>query len=119
MHRIDQKDGAPYVPTPIAYNDLLFLWNDKGIVSCVDAPTGKVLWIKRVGGNYFGSPVRIDDKIYAVSTDGDVIVIKASAEYELLASNSLGEMCHTTPAVAHGKMFVRTYNHLISVGGKK
>lgn len=119
VRRIDQKDGAPYVPTPVAYGDLLFLWNDRGIASCVNAVSGEVHWVKRVGQNYFGSPIRIQDKIYCVSTDGDVIVVKASAEYELLATNSLGENCHSTPAVADGVMYLRTYNHLISVGGKK
>ncbi len=119
VRRIVQKDGAPYVPTPIAYGDLLFLWSDGGIASCVDAPSGKVHWVKRVGGNYFGSPVRIDDKIYCVSTDGDVVVLKASSEFEQLATNPLGEMCHSTPAIANGAMILRTYSHLISVGGKK
>ncbi len=119
VRRFEQKDAAPYVPTPVAYGDLLFMWNDRGIASCVNAVTGEVHWVKRVGQNYFSSPIRVRDKIYCVSTEGDVVVVKAGTEYELLATNSLGEDSHSTPAVADGVLYLRTYNHLISVGGKK
>ncbi len=51
--------------------------------------------------------------------DGDVVVIKAAETYELLAINPLGETSHTAPAVAGGRMYLRTYSHLFSVGGKK
>jgi len=118
VRKIEQKDGAPYVPTPVAYGDLLFLWGDRGIGSCVNAVTGEVHWVKRIGQNYFGSPIRIQDKIYCISTEGEVVVLKASSEFEVLATNSLGEESHSTPAVSNGVMYLRTYNHLISVGGK-
>ncbi|MBI1900572.1 MAG: PQQ-binding-like beta-propeller repeat protein [Planctomycetia bacterium] len=121
VYRVEQKAAAPYVPTPLAKDDLLFLWNDGGIVSCLEAATGKVHWLKRIetGGNFFGSPVWVDGRLFCVAKDGNVVVLAASREYELLATNPLGEMCHTTPAIADGRMYIRTYNHLISIGGKK
>ncbi len=119
VYKIDQRDAAPYVPTPLEKDGLLFLWSDKGVVACFDASSGKRHWIKRVGGNYFGSPVCVDNRLFCVSTDGDVVVLAASKEYNLLAKNELGELCHSTPAVADGKMFIHTYRHLIAVGGKQ
>ena len=109
---------APYVPTPIAKGDLLFLWGDNGIVSAVKAKTGTSLWQKRIGGTFYGSPVCVDDHLYCVNTDGDVVVLRAGEEFEELGTNPLGEVCHSTPAVADGRMYLRTYRHLISLGGK-
>jgi outer membrane protein assembly factor BamB len=118
VYRVEQKEGAPYVPTPIAKGNLLFLWGDGGIVSCLDSRSGKLIWTKRVGGNFYGSPVCVNDKLYAVSSKGQVVVLAASAKYDLLARNELDDICHSTPAVAGGRMYVRTYKHLFSVGGK-
>jgi outer membrane protein assembly factor BamB len=122
-YRVEQKEGAPYVPTPIAKGNLLFLWGDSGIVSCLDSRSGKVNWNKRVSGasgaNFFGSPICVNDKLYCVSAKGQVVVLAASAKYELLARNELNDICHSTPAVAGGRMYVRTYGHLFSVGGSK
>ena len=109
--------GAPYVPTPVVNGDLLFLWTRNGIVTCADARDGRQIWQKRVGGNYYGSPVRVRDRIYCMSADGECVVVRAAEEYELLARNPLGEGSHSTPAVAGGRMYLRTFNHLISVGG--
>jgi outer membrane protein assembly factor BamB len=116
-YRIDK--AAPYVPTPIARNGLLFLWADGGVVSCVRAGTGETLWSNRVGGNYFGSPICVQDRIYNIAADGTLVVVAAADTFNLLAKNSLGELSHSTPAVANGTMYLRTFSHLISVGGKK
>jgi outer membrane protein assembly factor BamB len=111
-------DSAPYVPTMIGKGDLVFLWSDKGVVLCVKASTGQVLWKQRVGGNFSGSPVCVDDRLYCIAEDGEVVVVSASDQYELLARNPLGEDSRSTPAVAGGRMYLRTYSHLISLGGK-
>ncbi len=111
--------SAPYVPTSVAKGDLLFLWSDKGIATCIKAATGDKVWQKRVGGDFFGSPVRVGDRLYAISLDGEVVVLAASENYELLGRNPLGESSRATPAVAGGVMYLRTYSHLVSIGGKK
>ncbi len=116
-YKID-RSSAPYVPSMCAAGDLAFLWSDKGIVTCIDAKTGKIHWRERVGGNFFGSPVRVQDRIYCISADGDVVVLAASDQYKLIATNPLGETSRATPAVSDGKMYLRTQSHLISIGGK-
>jgi outer membrane protein assembly factor BamB len=112
------KSSSPYVTTICTAGDLAFLWGDGGIVTCIDAPTGKIHWRERIGGIFYGSPIRVGDRIYCISLDGDVVVLAASPEYKLLARNPLGEASQTTPAIADGKMYLRTLSHLISIGGK-
>jgi len=111
--------SAPYVPTPVAYGDLVFLWYDKGVASCIEAGTGEIHWQERVSGNYSGSPVRVEDRIYCISDEGECVVLAADKEFKLLARNDLGERSRATPAVAGGRMYLRTYGHLMSIGGKK
>jgi outer membrane protein assembly factor BamB len=117
VYRIDNQ--APYVPTAIAVGELLFLWSDGGIVTCLHAATGKTLWRQRVGGSFSGSPICVDGKLYAIDDDGTVVVLAAAEEYKLLGRTNLGEESRSTPAVAGGRMYLRTYSHLISVGGPK
>jgi outer membrane protein assembly factor BamB len=110
--------GAPLCTTPLVKDDLLFLWGDGGIVTCADVHTGEVHWRERVPGSYYSSPVCAGRYLYNVSRDGDVVVLAAAAKYELVARNPLGEGSHSTPAVAGGRLYLRTFAHLISVGGK-
>lgn len=112
------RRSAPYVPTSVFVDDRLFLWSDAGIVSCVVASTGEVKWQERVGGNFFGSPVWVDGRLFCVSRSGEVVVIPASDKFEVLARNQLNELTHSTPAVSGGRMYIHTSQHLISVGGK-
>jgi outer membrane protein assembly factor BamB len=107
---------APYVPTPVANGGLLFLFGDQGVVKCLDAATGSQRWSERVGGNYFGSPVRVDDRLYCISREGQLVVLAAADKYRLLARVNLGEPSHSTPAVANGLMFLRTLSHVMAVG---
>jgi outer membrane protein assembly factor BamB len=110
------RKSASYVPTPLVLGDLLFLWSDGGIVTCVEAGTGVVHWQERVGGNYFSSPVCADGKLYGVSTAGEVVVLAAGKEPKELGRSSLGEASHATPAIAGGRIYFRTLSHLIRVG---
>ena len=112
------KGSLPYVPTPVAHGKLLFFISDSGIVTCMEASTGKMHWRERVGGNYFASPVRVADRIYCVSRTGEALVLAAAEQYKLLARIDLGEPSHSTPVVSGGVMYLRTFSHLMAVGGK-
>lgn len=112
------RKEAPYVPTPVARGELLFLWSDKGIVTCVTLADGQPVWQKRVTGNFSGSPIRVHDKVFCISDDGEVIVVAAEKEFKELGRVSLGEPSRSTPSVSGGRLYLRTYSHLFSVGGK-
>lgn len=111
------RRSAPYVPTSICVGELLFLWGDDGTVTCLQAGTGAMKWQEHLGKHYFGSPVCVDGRLFAVSTSGEVAVVRASDHFELLARNALGETTHSTPAVAGGRMYIHTSKHLFSIGG--
>ena len=115
------RKAAPYVPTPITRGNLLFLWSDSGIVSCLKGDTGEAVWnsARAVSGTFYGSPVRAGDKLFCVSDKGNVVCLSASDKFQVLGTYDLKEDCRTTPAIAGGKMYVRTFSHLYSVGGKK
>ena len=115
-YKVDRQ--APYVPTPVAHNDLIFLWYDKGFATCVEAATGEQYWSKRVGGNYSGSPIVSGDKVYCIAEDGTVVVLAAETKYKLLGKTELGEDSRSTPAVANGKMFLRTYSKLFCLNAE-
>jgi outer membrane protein assembly factor BamB len=110
------RTGCPYVPSMVTKDDLVFMWGDRGVVTCIDAARGTVHWRERVGGNYFGSPVRVDQKLYCISDTGDVVALAAADEFKLLGRSPLGETSRATPAVADGRMFLRTESHLTAVG---
>ncbi|MGB2821454.1 MAG: PQQ-binding-like beta-propeller repeat protein [Phycisphaerae bacterium] len=111
--------NAPYVPCPLLVDGRLFLFGDAGHITCLVAATGKQLWQEKVPDTFFGSPVFAAGRIYCISRKGNVFVLAAGDKYELLATNPLGEKSFATPAVAGGRMYLRSYNHLISIGGKK
>ncbi len=117
VYHIDRS--APLCTTPLVKGNLLFLWSDAGTVTCADARTGKVFWRERVPGSYYASPVCAGDYLYGVSRDGEVVVLAAAARYELVARNPLGEGSHSTPAIAGGVLYLRTFSHLIAVGGRR
>jgi outer membrane protein assembly factor BamB len=109
----------PYVPTSIAKGGLLFTFLDRGYVSCWNSATGRQLWEEKPAGKFFSSPVCVDGKLYCITMDGDVVIVRAAETYELLAINPLGETSHAVPAVAGGRMYLRTYSQLFSIGSKK
>lgn len=114
--KVAWRDGnsLPEVATPLCYQGRLYLAKHGGILSCLHAKTGKLLFRGRlkVPGLYYTSPVAGDGKVYLASTRGVVIVLKASDKLEVLAHNDLGESIGATPAIVDGVLYVRAGKHL-------
>lgn len=115
----ERKKVIPYVPTPVVYNGLLFEWGDDGVVGCADLKTGEDVWSKRVGGNYSGSPICIDGKLYCISEKGEVVVIGAEREFKEYGRTNLNDGSHSTPAVANGRLYLRTFSRLMCLDAQK
>ncbi len=115
--RVDNS-SVPHIPTLLAYDGLLYAWADKGICTCYEISSGKKVWQERVGGRYFSSPVCVNGVIYMIDADGYCVVLQAGREYKELGRIDLGDASRATPAVADGKMFLRTFSHLMAVGGE-
>jgi outer membrane protein assembly factor BamB len=111
--------AIPLVPTSLAKDGRLFTLADDGILSCLQASTGQVLWRERLGGAFYASPVCVNDRLYCVAKSGDVVVVAAADKFAVLARVPLGEPSYATPAVAGGVMYLRTQSHLFSLGGRK
>ncbi|MBC8324963.1 MAG: PQQ-like beta-propeller repeat protein [Verrucomicrobia subdivision 3 bacterium] len=111
------EKSVPHIPTPLVLGENIFLWNDLGVVTCAEVATGKIRWSERAirSGKFFGSPVAADGKIYCAEASGTIVVLRGDGEFEPLAQNDLGETCHSTPAIANGAMYVRTYQTLFSI----
>ncbi len=116
--RIRRQTTLPYVPTPVEHGGRLFLWTDRGIVVCLDPKDGKEVWRDRVRGNFSGSPICVDGKLYCVSESGDVVVVAAAPEFKLLGRTSLGAQSYATPAVANGRLYLRTFKRLMCLAAK-
>ena len=112
-----ERDGS-YITTPIVYGDYLYTCQNNGVLSCYRARIGERVYQHRIGtgGAFSASPIAADGKLYYTSEEGDVYVVRAGPRYEQLATNSMGEVCMATPAVSKGHLFIRTVNHLFSIG---
>ncbi|MDB5312416.1 MAG: outer rane biosis protein BamB [Gemmataceae bacterium] len=110
--------GVPTRPSLLVQGDLLFMVSDGGVVSCLDAKTGKPFWSERLNGEYTASPVLVGGHIYLPNQTGKTTVIKAAREYEPVAANELDAGCMASPAVAGDALILRTKTHLYSIGKK-
>ena len=105
--------GTPFVPSAIVVGDYYYLVDDRGIGTCLDARTGKQLWRKRFGGNVTASPVSAEGRIYFVNEDGSTLVIEGGLPaFEELARNEIGEPVYASPAIAAGRLLIRTVENL-------
>lgn len=116
--------GAPYNPSPLVYKEGFYVLFDFGFLSCHDARTGKEIYdkqrIRPEGQTAFtASPWAYQDKIFALSEDGDTFVFQAGPEYKLLRKNPLDEMCMATPAIAGDRLLIRTLTQLYCIRNMK
>lgn len=102
-------------PSVIVENGLLFMLDDGGIVSCLDAKTGDEIWRERVQGNYSASPLLADGRLYIFSEEGKASVLAAGREFKVLATNMMPDGIMSTPAIAGKALYVRTKTGLYRV----
>ncbi len=109
------RSVAPYVTTPVCSGERLYLWGDRGVVTCVKTATGETLWRGRVGGNFSASPIVAGGAVINVSAEGEVVAIKDGDALEVLGRTPLGETCRATPAAAGGRIYFRTASRLFAL----
>lgn len=110
---------VPQVPSTLLYKGVLYMINDSGILISFDPATGNVIKQGRLHGaidKYFSSPVAADDKVFLIGQGGQVSVLKAGGEWEVLAVNELDDECFATPAISEGRIYIRTRSALYAFG---
>jgi hypothetical protein len=110
---------VPQVPSTLLYKGVLYMINDSGILISFNPATGEVIKQGRLHGaidKYFSSPVAADDKVFLIGQGGQVSVLKAAGDWEVLAVNELDDECFATPAIADGRIYIRTRSALYAFG---
>jgi outer membrane protein assembly factor BamB len=112
----ERKRGGPHVPSPVYFDQRLYLVNDTGIVTTMDAQTGRILWQKRLRGRFSTSPVEARGLLLLTNERGRTYLVRAGERFEQLAMNDLNENTLATPAVLGGRIYFRTAGHLYCIG---
>jgi outer membrane protein assembly factor BamB len=110
--------GGTYIPTPIVYRGHLYTLHNNGRLTCYDARTGEIVYNERVGsgGAFTASPVAADGRLFIASEDGELFVVRAGPEFDVLEVNGVGEAVLATPAISDGRLLVRGRKHLTAFG---
>ena len=108
----------PYCPSPVYYRGQLFMIRSGGILAVVDAKTGQALKLGRISatGEYFSSPVAGDGKVFMINQRGRLTVLEAGGDWRELSSADFGEDAYASPAIADGRIYIRTNGHLYCFG---
>ncbi|OFV93554.1 MAG: hypothetical protein A3G76_08610 [Acidobacteria bacterium RIFCSPLOWO2_12_FULL_65_11] len=119
-HLLWTFNNGPDVPTPATDGTYLYIVNDRGIVWCLDAKTGREVYGRQRirSATYSGSPVVADGKIYVTNEDGVTVVFRAGPTFEVLAENDLDDYTLSSPAISEGQIFIRTAKFLYAIGSR-
>jgi outer membrane protein assembly factor BamB len=109
------KKGVAKTASPILIDGLITMVTDEGVVNCVDAATGDVVWSKRLPGKFAASPIYGDGRLYFADQDGQTTVIKPGRKFEAIATNILDDGCMASPAVDGRAIYLRTKTHLYRI----
>lgn len=116
VHDIAER-FVSYVPTGVYADGRLYLTHDLGDITCLDIKTFQPIWSERPAGKSLGSAILVEDRLYRMDLEGTVSCVRAGDTYELLGLSPLGEATQATPAVANGRMFLRTASKLHCLAG--
>jgi outer membrane protein assembly factor BamB len=118
-----QPTAAPYNPTTLVYDGRLYVLRDLGELSVFNARTGELLYNRQKlpqGLHFTASPWAADGRVFCLNEDGVTFVVRAGDRFEVLQTNKLAEddMCLATPAVAGGRLLIRSAGRLYCIGQK-
>jgi len=129
LHAIALTEGAPpeivwnyrpnasYIPTPIVYRGLVYMIDDS-IVTALDAGTGELVKRGRAGkGKIYASPTAADGEILIATLAGELLVLKAGSDWDIVRTHDLGDEIYAAPAIVDDTVFVRTRTRLMAYGG--
>lgn len=108
----------PFCASPILYRDLIFCCKDGGVVTSLDAATGKPYKSARTPGtgDYYSSPAAGDGKVFFTNQEGKVTIVSTERDWKVVSTADLGETIYASPAIADGKLYIRTAGHLYCFG---
>jgi len=118
VHKIESR-LISFIPSPIVVKSRLYTFHDQGTISCWDLDKGAPIWSQRYAGRFHGSPIAVGDYLYCMTTEGQVVVLRAGDAYEVVAVNPLGDKSEATPAVANNRLYLRTLTSVICVAGRE
>ena len=120
-HLLWTFDSGPDVPTPLTDGTHVYVINDRGIMFCLEARTGREIYGRQRlrPGTYSGSPVLADGRIYITNEDGVTSVVKAGPQFQLLSENEFDDYTLSSPAVSNGRIYFRTTKFLWAIGSQK
>jgi outer membrane protein assembly factor BamB len=119
-HIMWEFQNGPDVPTPVTDGTYVYVVNDRGIMWCLDAKTGKEIYGKQRlrPSTYSGSFTLADGKLYITNEDGLTTVVRAGPKFEILAENNFDDYTLSSPAVSDGQIFIRTTGWLWAIGNR-
>jgi outer membrane protein assembly factor BamB len=114
----EERNGS-YLQTPVVHKGIAYASTSNGVWKAYDAKTGRKLYEQRLGGGTTGftsSPVAAGNYVYVTSEEGETYVIEAGSSLKVAATNAIGEIVLSTPAIADGALYFRTRDHIIAIG---
>jgi outer membrane protein assembly factor BamB len=109
------QQGVPLTPSPLVVGDELYLFNDGGVATCLEAKSGRRLWRQRIAGKFSASPVYADGRIYIQAENGVTHVLAPGPSFKRLATNRLPGETLATMAVAGSALYIRTEHALYRI----
>ena len=113
-----EKKTPQRIGSGVIHKDLLYIANATGILECLVARTGELVWKQRLGGNLWGSILVAGDNLYVTNLEGDTFVIRAGRTYKLVSKNSIGEPTYAALAASQGALFLRSHQSLFCISEK-
>ena len=112
----ERTKNVPMLPSAISVNGLLIAVNEKGIATALDGKTGEVVWEERLNGSFSASLVSAGGTVYAVNEAGETFVFEAAKTWNLVSKNKLTGVFQATPAIADGRIYLRSDKRLFAIG---
>jgi outer membrane protein assembly factor BamB len=114
------RRGGAYLQTPLVYGEYLYNLRGNGSLTCYRAKTGELVYQEKLGdmASFSASGIAADGKLYFSGENGDIFVVKAGPDFEVLSTNSMHDICMATPAISEGTLFFRTHHYLVTVSEK-